>query len=75
MRTREEINRLEKEFGIANRIADAPFVKLQSLMFAALAMRAAHGQNEPPNEGTTTDIDTVAPLVAILRRYVYGQWL
>lgn len=63
MRTREEINRLEKEFGIANRIADAPFVKLQSLMFAAIAMRAAQGQKEPPNEGTTTDIDTVAHLL------------
>jgi hypothetical protein len=31
-------------------------------MFAAIAMRAAQGQKEPPNEGTTTDIDTVAHL-------------
>ena len=63
VRGREEIDRLEKEFGKANRIAEAPFVKLQSLMFAAMAMRAAQGQKEPPNEGTTTDIDTVAHLL------------
>jgi hypothetical protein len=59
-RSREEIDRLEREFGKVNRIAEAPFVKLQSLMFAAIAMRAAQGQKVPPNEGTTTDIDTVA---------------
>src|SRR6266853_6920509 len=59
----EEISRLETEFGKANRIAEAPFVKLQSLMFAAIAMRAAQGQKDPPNEGTTTDIDTVSHLL------------
>jgi len=48
---------------LENRIADAPFVKLQSLMFAAIAMRAAQGQKEPPNEGTATDINTVAHLL------------
>jgi len=32
-------------------------------MFAAIAMRAAQGQKEPPNEGTATDIDTVAHLL------------
>jgi len=62
-RSREEISRLETEFGKANRVAEAPFVRLQSLMFAAIAMRAAQGQKEPPNEGTTTDIDTVAHLL------------
>jgi hypothetical protein len=62
-RSREEISRLETEFGKANRIVEAPFVRLQSLMFAAIAMRAAQGQKEPPNEGTPTDIDTVAHLL------------
>lgn len=52
-RSRDEISRLETEFGKANRIAEAPFVRLQSLMFAAMAMRAAQGQKEPPDEGTT----------------------
>jgi hypothetical protein len=62
-RSREEMGRLEREFGRANRIAEAPFVRLQSLMFAAMAMRAAHGQNEPPDKGTTTDVETVACLL------------
>jgi hypothetical protein len=63
-RSREEISRLETEFGKANRIAEAPFVRLQSLMFAAIARRAAEGQKEPPNEGATTDIETVAHLLS-----------
>ncbi len=63
MRSREEQAQLGQALLLGNRIADAPFVKLQSLMFAAIAMRAAHGQKEPPNEGNTTDIDTVAHLL------------
>ena len=63
MRSPQEQAELGKAFLLRNRIADAPFVKLQSLMFAAIAMRAAQGQKEPPNEGTTTDIDTVAHLL------------
>ena len=62
-RSAEEIDRLDKGFGKANRIAEAPFVKLQGLMFAAIAMRAALGQKEPPDEGTTTDVETVAHLL------------
>jgi len=33
------------------------------MMYAAIAMRAAAGQKEPPNEGMTTDIETVAHLL------------
>jgi len=62
-RSRDEVSRLETEFGKANRIAEAPFVRLQSLMFAAMARRAAQGQKEPPDEGTTTDVETVAHLL------------
>ena len=62
-RTPEEVAALEKSFGEANRIAEAPFVKLQAMMFAAIAMLAAGGKKEPPNEGMTTDIETVAHLL------------
>lgn len=62
-RSPEERNKLEKNFGDANRIAEAPFVKLQALMCASLAMRAAGGQKELPNQGTNTDIETVAHLL------------
>ena len=64
IRSAEEQEELVKSFLLRNRIADAPFVKLQSLMFAAIAMRAAQGQKEPPNEGTATDIDAVAHLLS-----------
>jgi hypothetical protein len=63
LRSPEERNKLEKSFGDANRISEAPFVKLQALMYASLAMRAASGQKELPNEGTATDIETVAHLL------------
>ena len=33
------------------------------MMYASIAMRAAAGQKEPPNEGMTTDVDTVAHLL------------
>jgi hypothetical protein len=62
-RSREEVDRLEREFGDANRISEAPFVKLQAMMFAAIAVRAALGQKEPPDEGTTTDVETMAHLL------------
>lgn len=62
-RPREERNQMAKDFILHNRIADAPFVKLQAIMFASIAMRATGGQKEPPNEGTTTDIDTVSHLL------------
>lgn len=62
-RSAEECIRIEKSFGDANRISEAPFVKLQALMYASLAMRAAGGQKEVPNEGTNTDIETVAYLL------------
>ena len=63
VRSPEEQAELFRSFLSQNRIADAPFVKLQALMFAAIAMRAARGQKEPPNQGTTTDIDTVSHLL------------
>lgn len=62
-RSPEERDRLEKSFGDANRISEAPFVKLQALMYASLAMRASGGQKELPNEGTNTDIETVGHLL------------
>ncbi len=70
-RTLAEASKWEKSFGDANRIADAPFVKLAALMYAAIAMRAAGGQKEPPNIGTTVDIDTVSHLLPYCEHEVY----
>lgn len=58
-----EVAALEKSFGKANRIADAPFVQLSSLMFASIAIKVASGQRKPPNQGTMTDIETVSHLL------------
>jgi hypothetical protein len=63
VRLPEEQRKLLLGFFSANRIAEAPFLKLQAMMYAAIAMRAAAGQREPPNEGMTTDIDNVAHLL------------
>jgi transcription elongation factor Elf1 len=63
IRTPEEQAKLLFGFFKANRISDAPFLKLQAMMYAVIAMRAAGGQREPPNEGMTTDIDTLAHLL------------
>lgn len=54
---------MEKGFGEANRISEAPFVKLSALMYASIAMKAASGQKKAPNQGTTTDIETVSHLL------------
>jgi hypothetical protein len=63
MRSQGEIAALMKGFKEANPIADAPFLKLQALMYSVIATRAAAGQKSPPNEGMATDIDTVAHIL------------
>ena len=61
-RSVEERKTLEETFGATNQIANAPFVKLTALMFAAIAMRS-RTQTKIPDEGTTTDIEIVAHLM------------
>lgn len=63
VRSQEDQARLLWSFLKSNRISEAPFLKLQSMMYAVIAMKAAGGQREPPNEGMTTDIDNVAHLL------------
>ena len=63
MRSQTEMTELMKGFREANPIAEAPFLKLQAMMYAVIAMRAAGGQKQPPNEGMATDIDTVAHIL------------
>ena len=63
VRLLEEQAKLLESFSKANRISEAPFLKLQAMMYAVIAMRASAGQREPPDEGMTTDIDNVAHLL------------
>jgi hypothetical protein len=62
-RPKEETSELMKGFALANRIAEAPYNKLESMMWAVIAMRAGGGQKEPPNVGMATDIKTVSRLL------------
>jgi hypothetical protein len=63
VRSSEEMTELMKGFAGTNQIAEAPFMKLQAMMYAVIAMRAAGGQKNPPNEGMATDVDTVAHIL------------
>jgi len=63
IRSREDANELMRKFIFATKINDAPYNKLEALMWAVIAMRAGGGQKDPPNEGMATDIKTVSRLL------------
>jgi hypothetical protein len=52
-----------KSFFTECRLADAPFNKIRSAMYAAIAIRAAGGQKNPPDQGMITDIELVSTLL------------
>lgn len=51
------------EFLNAKAMDDAPFNTIAAAMYASLAMKAAAGQREVPNQGTRTDINIVSTLL------------
>jgi hypothetical protein len=52
-----------KEFFLSNDIQKAPYIKIQSMLFAALARKAAAGQKKMPSPGMTYDIQTISALL------------
>jgi hypothetical protein len=46
-----------------NRIKDAPSIKIESAMYASIAIKAAAGQKTPPNQGMAADINLVSTLL------------
>lgn len=44
-------------------VGDVPFVKISSMLYAALARKAAAGQKNPPNQGMVNDIRMVSALL------------
>ena len=54
---------LAQSFFNAQRIGDAPFNKIGAAMHASIAMKAAAGQKNPPNQGMVTDIELVETLL------------
>jgi hypothetical protein len=52
-----------KDFLDSGLLKEVPFNVIASSMFASLAKKAAAGQKEPPNQGTSNDIDVVSTLL------------
>jgi hypothetical protein len=50
-------------FFTENRMSEAPFNKIASAMYASIALKAAGGQKEPPNQGTFTDVGLISTLL------------
>ncbi|MFL6388809.1 MAG: hypothetical protein ACJ71U_15105 [Terriglobales bacterium] len=61
--TPETLPERVKEFFFSQYMKDVPFNMIASSMFASLAAKAAAGQKEPPNQGTSNDITIVSTLL------------
>lgn len=59
----EELNGKLGEFLSSKEFKDAPFIRIGSMLFAALARKAAAGQKQPPNQGFVTDVSIVSTLL------------
>lgn len=51
------------EFLLSDALAEAPFNRIEASLFAVMAMKAGAGQKEPPNRGTSADINIVSTLL------------
>lgn len=60
---KEQAQQKVNEFLNSSAIDEAPFSTISAAMYASLAMKAAAGQKEVPNQGTVTDINVVSTLL------------
>jgi len=60
---KEQAQKKLNEFLNSTAIDEAPFSVISAAMYTSLAMKAAAGQKEPPNQGTATDINIVSTLL------------
>lgn len=51
------------EYFYSSSLKNVPFVKLSSLLLAALARKAAAGRKKPPNQGTANDFNFISVLL------------
>lgn len=51
------------EYFQSSKLEEVPFVKIHSLLTAALARKAAHGQRRPPSPGMNQDLETISVLL------------
>jgi hypothetical protein len=61
----DELNLWEKtaEFFASPELDNVPYLRISSLLFAAMASKAAAGQVRPPNRGALNDVKTVATVL------------
>ena len=59
----EEALKRISEYMRSKHILDIPVNHISAMLFAGIARKAAHGQKEPPNAGTVTDINAIASLL------------
>jgi hypothetical protein len=52
-----------REYFLSPHLKDVPFIKIQSMLYAALARKAAAGQKRPPNRGMANDIEILSLLL------------
>jgi len=52
-----------QEYLMSASLKDVPFNKISSMLFAAIARKAASGQKRPPNRGMCNDIDCISTLL------------
>jgi len=50
------------EFFLSSELRNIPYIKIHSMLYAAIARKAASGQKKPPSPGMANDIRTIAAL-------------
>jgi hypothetical protein len=51
------------EYLLSPSLKNIPFIKISSMLYAALARKAAAGRKKPPNQGMTNDIEIISTLL------------
>lgn len=51
------------EYLLSPQLQNVPFIKIASMLYAALARKAASGMNNPPNQGMNNDITLISVLL------------
>lgn len=51
------------EYLLSPLLKDVPFIKISSMLYAALARKAAAGRKSPPNQGMANDIEIISVLL------------
>ena len=59
----KEINKKLNEFLFSEIFEDVPYIKISSMLYAAMAVRANKGKKEPPGRGFLNDVEVISTLL------------